>query len=100
MTPNRAIRTAESRFFSRSPPRLRVLGKGQNWRRVAHQLASAYEKRESERQRDTAIATLGLARPTIWGRAVDAGDGDPSGAGIVLASAGTTTEGEVVKARC
>ena len=44
MTPNRAILTAESRFFPRSPPRLRVLGKGQNWRRVAHQLASAYEK--------------------------------------------------------
>ena len=44
MTPNRAIRTAESRFFPRSPPRLRALGKGQNWRMVAHQLASAYKK--------------------------------------------------------
>jgi hypothetical protein len=30
---------------------------------------------------------------------VDEGDGDPSGAGIVLAPAGSTTEGEVVKAR-
>ena len=69
-------------------------GEGQNWRRVAHQLASAYEKRESERQRDTAIAALGLARPTIRGRAVDEGDGDPSEAGIVLAAAGSTTEGK------
>ena len=46
------------------------------------------------------LAALDLAGPTVRGEAWTRRDGDPAGAGVVLASAGTTAEGEVVKALC